>query len=173
MNKTLADLKRDLKVGTKVVMTYHYWNDSERINKLLNQDRYVVKVKSNGVEFNENKDATKGSFLDFPKATLLEYIDDTFTIYDTGTRPLTPKEQEVYDNMPSHRPENKEQCEIDMMSDGSTMFYRDNQWCKDNNMEYLRGHETVRGLRFDWNTKQIKDDTIKGEKMMVYKIIKE
>jgi hypothetical protein len=165
MTKTLADLKRALTLGTQVTMiTCQY------PHRNLNVPRYVVKTQSNGVEFAVGKDDKRGSFFDFPKASLLDFKDDIFTIYTTGTRPLTEHEQHILDNRPSKRPENQKRVEIDMLSDGTSMYYADERHFKAHNAEYLRGHDTIKGLRYDYNTGMIKDDNLRGEELYSYKI---
>jgi len=165
--KTLADLKRDLKLGTKITKTSHYGKTE---GKLIGVERYVVKVKSNSIEFSKNKEDTRGSFLDYPKASLTEYDGETLKVYCSGLRDLTAQEQAILDNVPSRRPENAKQVEIDMLSDGSCMFYADKRYLKEMDSEHLSGHETVRGLRYDWNKKKMLDDNMKGECILTYKI---
>ncbi len=170
--KTLADLKRDLKVGVKIKMIFnHNEGNSERIKQYMQVERYIVKTKSNGVEISKNKEDKKGSFLDFPKASLTEYKDNIFTIYGAGFREMTKEEKRIRDNVPSHRKENKEAVMQEALCDGSGFDWKDKQYYKDNNAEYLAGHETVRGLCYHYNTEKIEDDTIKGEKELAYEII--
>ena len=168
--KTLADLKRDLQIGTSIQMIN--FNNREEIPERLQGTRYVVKVKSNGIELNKDKEATKGSFLDYPKATLCDYTGDTLTIYDAGYRELTAHEQSIMDNVPSKRKENAEAVYNELMTDGSGFYWKDKAYYRDNEAEYLAGHEEVRGLRYDYNEKKIRDNSIKGEVSLVYKIIK-
>ena len=168
--KTLADLKRDLKVGTAMEML-NFHNEQD-IPEKLQGIRYVVKVKSNGIELNKDKNAIKGSFLDYPKATLCEYDGENLRIYESGTRELTEWEKSIRDNVPSRRAENKDAVHNELMTDGSGFYWKDEAYYKENNAEYLAGHETVRGLRYDYNTQQIIDDTIKGELSLAYKITK-
>lgn len=113
--KTLADLKRDLQLGTAVELVK--FNSEIAIPERLQGIRYVVKVKSNGVEFNKDKTATKGSFMDYPKATLCEYDGNTLTLYHAGVRELTETEKRILDNRPSRRPENREQVEMEALAD--------------------------------------------------------
>lgn len=82
--KTLADLKRALSLGAGIRMTSFYGN-SDRKNKLVGVVRYVVKSNTTGVYLNEDKTATKGSFLDWPKASLLEFDGKAIKIYQSGT----------------------------------------------------------------------------------------
>ena len=165
MQKTLAELKRALAAGTQVTMIKCQYE-----HRNLNVPRYVVKTQSNGVQFALNKDDKKGSFFDYPKASLLEFIDDTFTVYTTGSRPLTAQEQSILNNQPSKRAENQKQVETDMLTDGSSMFYADKRYFNDLDAEYLNGHETVKGLRYDRNNKNILDESIKGEALYSYRI---
>jgi len=171
MNKTLAQLKTDLAIGTAVTMIYsNRSDDSERIAKLINIPRYVVKKNTVGICFNADKTAKTGSHLDYPKASLLEYTDNVFTVYDAGYRPLTASEQAIRDNVPSSRPENAEKIRNEIMSDGNGSHYLDLSYYRTHDAEYLMGHEEVRGLKYDYNTQTVRDNTIKGEKLMEYTI---
>ena len=166
--KTLADLKRNLTPGKQLTLIEYIHGD----HRSLNIPRYIIKANTTGVILATDKDATKGSHMDFPaKATLLTYEDDTFAIHQPGRRPLNPEEQRVYDGQPSHLPEWAEQCKTDIMTDGSQMYWRDKSYLKANHMEYLGGSETVRGLRFDFNTREIIDESIKGPVELKYKIL--
>ena len=164
---TLADLKRALSIGTEVIMTYCSFE-----HRALNVPRYVVKTQSNGVQFAINKDDKRGSHFDYPKASLLDFDGTQFTIYMTGMRPLTDSEQRILDNAPSKRVENREAVERDIMTDGSSMYWADKKYFSDLDAQYLEGHETIRGLRYDWNEKKVQDETIRGQKLFTYTIKK-
>lgn len=169
MTKTLADLKRDLHTGRALTVTAYRFND----HKHLNVRRFVVKVQGNAVELNADPTAKHGSRLDFPKATLCDYDGEKLVIYDPGRRPLTPEEKRVMDNAPSHRPENRKQVEIDALTDGSQMFWRDKAHFKQAGMEHLFGCGTVRGQRLihdGQNDPTIEDDRIKGEMLLTYTV---
>ena len=166
--KTLSDLKRDLSKGAKVAMTYNSFGKGA----LLGVERYVIKQNTVGVVFNVDKNATKGSTLEYPKASLLTYDGDTFSVHEAGYRPLTAEEQRVYDNKPSYRPENQAVLEADLLGDGSQMYWADKRYLADNNMTYLDGHRENGGLYYDFNTKMIRDNSIKGEVTLTYKITK-
>ncbi len=172
--KTLADLKRDLTVGTIMQMTYSSNADnSERLKALLNIPRYIIKKNTTGIVLSPDEHAIKGSHLEYPaKATLCEYTGDTLSIYEAGYRPLTADEQRIRDNVPSKRKENAEAVHNEMITDGSSFFYKDKQYYKENNAEYLAGHETIRGLRYNYNEQNVYDESIKGELSLSYKIIK-
>ena len=84
--KTFADLKRDLKLGTGIEMVN--FHNGQDIPERLQSIRYVVKVKSNGVELNKDKNATKGSLLVFilsPHLFIFPYSPRTGPL----TRPQT------------------------------------------------------------------------------------
>lgn len=161
-------MKRDLCIGAGLCMTFNASGHSDKLNKT----RYVIKTSTTGVCLNEDKNATKGSFLEFTKASLTEYDGDTLKVYFAGRRDLTADEQRIRDNVPSKRPENKERAEFEALSDGSGLFYADQHYYKENDSEYLAGHTTSKGMRYDYNTQAIQDDKIKGELSLSYKIIK-
>ena len=100
--KTLSDLKRDLKIGSRLVLTKAFANN----HKYLGISRYIIKTQSNAVVLAEDKDAAKGSFLDLPPASLLEYDNKQITIYEPGYRELTAEEQKIKDNEPSRKRDN-------------------------------------------------------------------
>ena len=100
--KSLADLKKDLCIGTKVKRLFGPKNNGDILT--------VTRTQSNGLWFNK-------SWLDFPPASLLDYDGKIISIYEPGNRSLTTEEQRIIDN----RPIDKKQSEIDMLSDGSTM----------------------------------------------------
>ena len=74
--KTLSQLKRDLKVGVKLKQTFCNWSD-----KNLNTIRAICKTQSNCIYLEDQNTRSKTSRLDLPKANELEYIGNTFKIY--------------------------------------------------------------------------------------------
>ena len=68
--KTLTDLKRDLVIGKALILTSRY---GQTEGKNIGEVRYIVKKNTVGFYLNPDKSATKGSFVDRPKASLLEY----------------------------------------------------------------------------------------------------
>lgn len=174
--RTLADLKKALHVGAAVKMTGFYGDrdaGENRRSKLLGIVRYVVKVNTTGVYLNEDKAATKGSFLDWPKASLLEFDGKNIKIYQSGTRPLTEIEARIL----AGQPVDKEQSQQDMMTDGSTMFNRGKRYFTDvegGKYYYLFGTERQCGKRLttDRATGQqvIDDDDCKGVIGLCYEL---
>lgn len=141
-------------------------------HKFLNVPRYVIRKQSNGVYLAEDRGATKGSFLELPRASLVEYDGEMIRVYGTGKRDMTEAEKNIRANMPSCRPENKEKAINDLMTDGSSMFWADKAYFHQLNADYLAGHGTVRGLRYDFNEGMIWDETLKGEVSLTYKLKK-
>lgn len=66
--KTLADLKRKLAIGTKLIMVTHDWYPT---GKLIGLKRKIIEKNTVGIYFEG------GSFLSYPKATEVEFISTT------------------------------------------------------------------------------------------------
>lgn len=163
--KTLSDLKRYLKAGTVVKMIYNCTSN----NRLLNKKRKVVKVQTNGIYFVDPDDTnSRKSYLDFPKASLLEITEKSFKIYNKGLRDLTAEEKKIRDNAPK----DPKQSRIDIMTDGSTMYWRVKRYYMQHNAEYLKGNKSERGMRYDFNTNKVWDDSVKGELALEYEFMK-
>ena len=155
--KTLADLKRDLKPGVKLILKH-------RFGKEVNEQREVIQTQSNGLWFkSEFKPRT---WLDYPKATLTEYDGKNIVIYAEGYRELTENEQSIRKN----EPRDEEQERIDCLSDGSTMYYRQLGYYRQNNAEYLMGGQRQKGMVYDFNKNMVKDDNVKGVIALVYEV---
>jgi hypothetical protein len=168
MTYTLADLRRKLKLGqgVKLVNAQGVKPDNPRLNLV----RYVIKVQGNGVYLNSDKTATKGSFLELPKASLMEMDETGFKTFTAGLRELTPEEQEIIKN----EPQDAKQEEIDLMTDGSQMFYRrkayytekDALYLFSGNSKTLQGKYLIQGRKGE--SDKIRDDAIKGEMSLSY-----
>jgi hypothetical protein len=158
--KTLADMKRDLVVGKKVKLVW-------RNGKELSEERTVFKVQTNSICF--EREGGGKTWLDMPKATLLEYDGNTIKIYRPITRELTAEEQKIKDN----EPRDIEQERLDAISDGSQMFYRRKRYYKEAGYFYLFGTEKEQGKRLTHTERKpmIEDDTIKGELDLVYEVV--
>ena len=159
--KTLADLKREC-LGKTLLL-------KERWGKPENKNRIVIGVKSNSIVLQTEEG--KKSYLEMPKASLLEYDGKNIKIYEPGTRALTPEEQRIRSN----DPKDPEQDRIDMMSDGSTMFYRRQHYYKQVGYEYLfTSSRTHNGkyLTYAAGVPMIRDDALKGKLSLVYEVLR-
>jgi len=169
--KTLADLKRDLQVGDSITTI-----KNEMKPDFVGKKRYIVKKQGNGIYLNEDKNATKGSFLEFKNAKLTEYDGENIRTYAVGKRPMTEEEKRVFNNMPSKRKENEERIKMEIMTDTNGSWYIDKAYCKENNMEYLHS-STGQTKRIDYNDLNngiysIIDEQVKGDLELEYKIEK-
>ena len=170
--KTLSDLKKDLSLGREITLTMSRGLTAETgTRKEKFTPRYVVKKQTNGVYFNKDKNATGGSWLDYPKASLLDYDGMTVKIYEAGYRPLTDEEKRVSEDRPSRRKENAKQVEIDMLGDGSQMYWADKRHFMTYSMLYMMSGKTEGGLYYDSNKNLVRDDKIKGELVLIYQLI--
>lgn len=162
---TLADLKRKLKVGTSIKLIYSRMENSKRLNLL----RYVIKTQTNGVYLNEDKNATKGSFLELPRASLINYNEKEgiLEVFCPITRELNEEEQEVWDK----QPQDEEQSKIDLMTDTNTMFYRRKQYFKNCGFGYLFYEaDNSKKITFYNGKPLVIDKTEKGDLDLKYKI---
>lgn len=170
--KTLADLKRDSKNGKLFgVMTLRL--GTSNIPDRLAEKRKIVDANSVAIFF-EMADGRK-SELRVERASLVEYTDDKLTIYNPGYRQLNDVEKAIMNEWEeiSNRPENKKQYEIDVMSDGSSMFYKKKSFFHNKGYSYLLGHEEEKGLKYDVNKDMILDKSFKGDISMQYVLSKE
>ena len=80
--KTLADLKRDIAIGNSIeLIEYLDATTQDQIPEKLKGIRYVTKVDTTGFYLNPTpEDGKRGSKCDYPKASNLSYVGDTFTI---------------------------------------------------------------------------------------------
>lgn len=96
MTKTLSQLKKHLTAGTVVELIKfeeaRLLEDDTRgeleeiqIELIRAGHRFVCKVQTNGVWF-QSKEGERASWMDFPKAGNVSYIDDTFTITELDTQ---------------------------------------------------------------------------------------
>ena len=88
----LAELKRNLKIGTKIELIEVYnsmYQPSNVIPERLRGVRLVTKANSVGWYFGT-------SFCEYPKAGNLEYAGDTFKIIDRNVDGVTVDAYRVY-----------------------------------------------------------------------------
>jgi hypothetical protein len=161
---TLSDFKRELTKGKGIKLIYAKITHAD--DKRINLVRYVVKTQGNGVYLNVDKNAVKGSFLEFPKASLCTIEGNKISIHEAGYRPLNEKEKEAKAN----EPKDAKQSEIDALTDGSTMYWRVKKYYSDLGLSYLHG-EKHPSLKYNYNDNNIQDDSIKGEIILTYEVV--
>lgn len=171
---TLAALKKKLQKGQAVKLVSWFGQNeqnatTESAKAKLGKTRYVVKVQTNGVYLSPDKEATDGSYWEFPAASLVEVNNSGFKVYGIGERPLSPQEAAVMAN----EPKDAEQDRIDAMSDGSTMYYRRKRYYAGSGFPYLDSSDWYHGLRRNPNRNTISDKSIKGALELEYEFVDE
>lgn len=165
MNKTFAQLKRDLMVDKTLTMTFNSLSESsETIKSRLNKPRKIIKTQSNGIYL--EVESGKGSFLELPCASLTEYDGNTIKVFKCGKRDLTEKEAKLLANEPSNRKENAELARIDAINDGSRTYWMDKRYYAENDAEWRWNWS--KGLRLDINDRKMWDKKIKGDLDLEY-----
>lgn len=161
--QTFADLKRKLQVGTSIKMIFSKIENSKKLNVV----RYVVKTQGNGVYLNEDKNATKGSFLELPRASLINFEGNILEIYTPLKRPLNEEEQKIWDN----QPQDEKQQELDLMTDTNIMFYRRKHYFKECGFGYLfYEKDASKRITFEAGKPFIWDRNLKGDLDLKYEI---
>ncbi len=92
--KTKADFMKDAKSGNiklRLIGGENYsWIKEKRPQNLA--PRTVVKAQTNAIYLEGQENGGKGSYLSIPAASLMEYDGETVSLYDPGTRDMTPEE---------------------------------------------------------------------------------
>lgn len=170
--KTLSDLKRDAKSG-KLFGEMVVRCGTNDIPERLKGKRQIFDANSVAIFFKTHDG--KKSELRIERASLLEYTEDTLTIYNEGFRDLNSDEKAIMNEWKeiANTPESIRQREIDLLTDGSQMFYKEKAFFHNKGYLYLMGFDEEKGLKYDFNTKQIRDKNIKGTISMQYKLFRE
>jgi hypothetical protein len=167
--KTLADLKRDAKSG-RISGEMVIRMGSTDIPETLKGRRKIVDANTVGIKFLNNNG--KKSELRISCASLVEYDNDSLTIYSPALRELNDDEKQIMSQWQeiANTEEYQKQSEIDLLTDGSSTYWKRKHFFVDKGYAYLLGHEKLRGMKYDYNTGMVKDDKIKGEIELQYKI---
>ena len=170
--KTLADLKRDAKSGKLFGIMVVRCGTTD-IPERLAAKRQITDANSVAIFF-KMQNGVK-SELRIDRASLLEYTEESLTIYNEGFRDLNAQEQAIMNEWKeiANRIENIKQYEIDMLTDGSQMFYKKKVFFHNKGYSYLTGFDEEKGLKYDYSTQKIRDKSIKGAISMQYRLIKE
>lgn len=171
--KTVAQLKRDANSGRMEVKCVI--RCGQPVMETHNGDRFANwrKVdKANTVDL-----IIEGSHLSIPKASLLEYTEDRIKIYSPGYRDYNETEKKAVEewNKIASTEEYKKQVEYDVLTDGTTSYYKEKYFFEDKKLGYLLGFEYQRGCKLDWNKRAsgepcIIDERIKGNLYMEYEV---
>jgi hypothetical protein len=153
-------IKDYFKVGTKLQLI-------ERFGKTVKNPitKTVIKQQSNACVLALNETDKSGSWLYFPKSSLLSSENGILTIYDTGERELTAEEIDCINN----EPKDEKQAEIDAISDGSVMYWRRKAYYDKTPFSYLFTEKNGKRISFNNGKKMLKDPAVKGQPILKYK----
>jgi hypothetical protein len=168
--KTLADLKRDAASGRlNAVMIERY---GEKPEEKYSQKRKITRANTVSIFFDTNG---KESALEIPRASLVEYDGKTLTIYAPGFRDLNTEEAAImveWDKI-TKTERYQEDAQRDAYTDGTSTFYQERSFFRNHGKMYLMGCDEECGLKYDYNKKQIRDKSIKGDPQLKYNIFME
>ena len=163
--KTLTQLKKDAK-SNNLYLTLIERFGSENFPENFKGERHVTNISSTRLELTNKKGAK--SYLEFPPASLIEYTDETLTIFNPGLREPNEFEKNLLKDWKKQIDEKL--IERDIATDGNTCFWRRKSFFQSHNAEYLMGHKFEKGLKYDFNSEKILDKKIKGSVLLKYKV---
>lgn len=172
MKKSFNQLKKDLKNHEGGILKVLYHFRSEENSDLL-LDRKILKVQSNAlttIKLGNTIAQNRECWLYYPtSAELVDYVDNVFTIYEMGERELTEQEKILLDKM-EHITTEKEK-ELDRYTDSNYDYWNKKKFAKENNCEHLLGYEYIKGEKYNWRTKKITSNKVKGQKLYSFEIV--
>lgn len=117
------------------------------------------------------------SFLEIPRASLVNYSDEELIIYLPGYREPYEEEEDVLEewNEIASSDDYKERVRIDLLTDGSSTYYQKKKFFEDKEMLYLMiKDKNGKGIEFtkrnNGDKEWLADPAVKGKKVLVYKI---
>lgn len=164
---SLSQLKKDAKTRNLFAELVIRQGTTD-IPENLKGVRQIIGSNNVGITF-LTKDNRK-SELRIDCASLTEYTDTHITLYRPALRDLTKEEQAIMDKWELQR--DREQEERDALTDGSTSYYQEKRFFIESGYEYLMGLQTIQGKKYDFATKKVYDNKIKGEIDMQYRLVK-
>ncbi|NCU39887.1 hypothetical protein EOL99_03270 [Candidatus Falkowbacteria bacterium] len=144
---TLADIKRELQVGKKVDITFHFMGRERKteIGKVQTNCFYVLNEKGDN------------SCVYYPKSNLIEVEGNTFTIYEQGFLYPSDDDSKLIEEVKKHR-----------QTDGWIDFW---------NSQTQEAKDKYHSLCIEFCTtdnerKQAKrSDTVRGQKLYTFEIV--
>lgn len=167
--KTFSELKRLADTQSAFIeMVYRF---GDEIPDRLKGVRQLVGSKTKAILIKTNDNRI--SHLEIDNTNLIDITDNALIVYNAGLRELTQAEKDILEawRKIANEPNNQRQAETDLLTDGSTMFWKKKRFFMDRNASYLLGYEKERGEKYDYNTGKIRSDKVKGDKIMEYRII--
>lgn len=173
--KSKAQLFRDLKAKKISLELIERFGDTDFPERLQGV-REIGKVNTVGCTLINS--SGEESSLDIPRASLVDYSDDELIIYVPGHRELNDKEKEILDawNVIASKDDYIRRANYDALSDGSSTYWQKKHFFEDRNALYLF-QDDGSGKRIDYNKtndgdpKCLVDPAVRGERILVYKVI--
>ena len=161
--KTLADLKRDAKSGKiRLELIERFGKTGDEIPERLRGIREVAGV--NTVAINLRNASGEESELRFGRASLIEYRGDMLTVYNSGYRPLTEEERAIVAGEEAFREE------FQRNNPYSEPYWAIKKYYKDSSCPWMAGFETVRGKHYQRGEDRVRDDAVRGEVVLRYRV---
>lgn len=157
MNKTLSQLKKDIKTGTQLKVIYHGTRP-----ELQGNIKTVSRTQTNGFYTTcENDQGGREIWLDYPSASLVDYKDNQFTFYFIGERQLNDNETAFIE----------ERNKIWAKNIYSNTYFLELALAKKMNVDYMVNSKPQKWYNHNNNT--VFDAAIRGEKLITFEILKE
>ena len=163
--KTLAELKRDAGSSKlSLELTEHYGETGDEIKSTMRGVRKVIGCNSVALSL-LNHDGNI-SELRFGSARLIEYGEDTLTLYLAAHRELTEEEQKIIDEW------KKIEDECMAKNPFCDTYWKRKDYFAKCSCPWLDGGETKRGKKLEYvkGRPMIRDNSIKGEAVLKYKV---
>lgn len=161
--KTLAELKRNANNGNmKLELVEWYGKIEDGIPERLHGIRKVkgantvaiILINNNGVE----------SELRLKCAKLVEYDGESLIVYNPGERDTNTEEKAILNELQRMEKEYYEQNPY------GDFYWKKKAYFKDCSCPWMSGYETIKGKKYLYNGK-VRDDSVKGEIILKYKVI--
>lgn len=160
--KTLADLKRDAVNGKiKLEMVERYGKTGNEIPEEIRGIRTVSRVNTAAIFLINDRGVE--SELRFSSAKLVEYDEETLTIYERGERDLTEQEREILSDW------QKIEDDYYKRNPYGDAYWKKRDYFKNSPCPWLSGYETVKGKYYNYNGK-ILDNQVKGNAILKYRV---
>lgn len=161
--KTLAELKREVNTGKlKFEMIYRF---GVAIPEKMQGLRQATRASSVAIMLLNNQG--QESELRIDTAKLIDYDGETLTVYQAAERDLTEEEKAIKAKEVAYVDEYLKRNPYGEPYWQEVAFYKEHK-----DFAYLSGWDEHKGKRYTYNGK-IFDKSIKGEKILQYKIYRE
>ena len=165
MGKTLAAFKREAKNENLYLELLERYGETD-IPNAMKGPRKIIKVRSDSIIILNNNE--KESVLGFDSAKLVEYDGETLSIYEWGEREPTPEEQKCLEEWKEiEKNYIKEHPYCTNTYSEKVAFFKNSQY------PYMSGHQVNCGKIYRPYNGMIRDNQIRGRRILFYKVHKE